>query len=185
MDGHHNATGFSCKKCERPDSAEEQMVACDACQEWEHFTCAGVDRSITDQPYFCSVCKLKNTGGKSKQSLKPPDKQDKRSSRASSKKTTTRANPAPSSISSATRLAMLEAQMKLLEEQEMQQKQDLDAEEELKKREMEEAHRQLEEKKKLLDEENRLRELKLKEEKEILEKRKLMKQQSWRKRTNF
>ncbi|XP_062707592.1 uncharacterized protein LOC134288019 [Aedes albopictus] len=185
MDGHHNATGFNCKKCQRPDSADEQMVACDSCQDWEHFTCAGVDVSIKDQPYVCSECKLKKTGAKPKESLRPPDKQDKKSSRASSKKANSKNNPAPSSVSSATRMAMLQAQLKMIEDQELQQARDLEAEEELKKREMEEAQRQLEEKRKLQEEENRLRELKLREEKEILEKRKIMRQQSAEKKNEL
>ena len=185
MDGHHNATGFNCKKCQRPDSADEQMVACDSCQDWEHFTCAGVDVSIKDQPYVCSECKLKKTGAKPKESLRPPDKQDKKSSRASSKKANSKNNPAPSSVSSATRMAMLQAQLKMIEDQELQQARDLEAEEELKKREMEEPQRQLEEKRKLQEEENRLRELKLREEKEIFEKRKIMRQQSAEKKNEL
>ncbi|XP_058465784.1 uncharacterized protein LOC131439138 [Malaya genurostris] len=45
----------SCKVCNRPDHAED-MVACDCCEKWFHFTCAGVQASICNKPWRCGYC---------------------------------------------------------------------------------------------------------------------------------
>ncbi|XP_058446466.1 uncharacterized protein LOC131427358 [Malaya genurostris] len=45
----------ACLGCDQPDSAED-MVQCDRCDTWWHFTCANVDASIKDQKWMCSKC---------------------------------------------------------------------------------------------------------------------------------
>lgn len=47
---------FSCVACKRPDSADTDMVACDKCNSWWHYTCAGVTDSISVQHWVCSKC---------------------------------------------------------------------------------------------------------------------------------
>nr|XP_029722504.1 uncharacterized protein LOC115263348 [Aedes albopictus] len=44
-----------CKACNRPSHVED-MVACDICGTWFHFTCAGVKASICDKPWRCGYC---------------------------------------------------------------------------------------------------------------------------------
>ncbi|XP_055638295.1 uncharacterized protein LOC129776590 isoform X2 [Toxorhynchites rutilus septentrionalis] len=176
---------FNCRKCDRPDSAEGQMVACDVCQRWEHFGCAGVDENIKKHSYVCSECKMNRTGTKPKQTLKLPVKNVKTTSRASSKKGAAKADTDRSSVSSAARLAMLETELKIVGEQQQLQEQELNAENELKKREIQEAERQLEDKKKMLEEEKRLREKKLQEEKDYYNKQKLIRRQSMEKKNEI
>nr|XP_029723255.1 uncharacterized protein LOC115264082 [Aedes albopictus] len=50
----HEGTN-SCKGCNRPDT-EEDMVACDKCNAWWHFSCAGVQASICDRSWRCPNC---------------------------------------------------------------------------------------------------------------------------------
>ncbi|XP_055633605.1 uncharacterized protein LOC129773952 [Toxorhynchites rutilus septentrionalis] len=45
----------SCVACERPDSAEN-LVACDKCSSWWHYTCAGVTDSVEHKEWTCSGC---------------------------------------------------------------------------------------------------------------------------------
>lgn len=53
---HRNPVPSSCIDCDAPDT--ERMVACDDCDSWTHFDCAGVDDSIglQDRPFKCSNC---------------------------------------------------------------------------------------------------------------------------------
>ncbi|XP_062557204.1 uncharacterized protein LOC134222068 [Armigeres subalbatus] len=46
---------ISCKSCNRPDAAED-MVACDKCNDWWHFGCAGVQASICERSWQCPNC---------------------------------------------------------------------------------------------------------------------------------
>ncbi|XP_055615048.1 uncharacterized protein LOC129761356 [Toxorhynchites rutilus septentrionalis] len=50
-------TGYSCAACDRPDSAEKEMVLCDRCQLWYHFGCAGVSDDIHDVSWRCTECR--------------------------------------------------------------------------------------------------------------------------------
>lgn len=49
-----------CKKCKQPDSAEN-MVGCDSCDTWEHYSCADVTDSIADpnRSWKCGCCREK------------------------------------------------------------------------------------------------------------------------------
>lgn len=48
---------FSCAACSQPDAADD-MVACDKCGQWYHYSCANVDPSITEKEFFCRSCKI-------------------------------------------------------------------------------------------------------------------------------
>lgn len=45
----------SCVACDRPDEAEN-MVQCDACDTWWHFSCAKVTASVSNRSWICSKC---------------------------------------------------------------------------------------------------------------------------------
>lgn len=45
----------NCKACNRPDHAEN-MVACDICGTWFHYTCAGVQSCIRNDSWCCGYC---------------------------------------------------------------------------------------------------------------------------------
>ncbi|XP_062557220.1 uncharacterized protein LOC134222088 [Armigeres subalbatus] len=51
-----------CKKCNRK-GGDDNWVCCDVCQSWEHFRCAGVNESIADKSWKCSVCLTDWDGG--------------------------------------------------------------------------------------------------------------------------
>lgn len=44
----------SCKTCDAEDNLA--MVQCDSCDHWYHFSCVGVDESISDSPWKCNAC---------------------------------------------------------------------------------------------------------------------------------
>ncbi|XP_055918440.1 uncharacterized protein LOC129950533 [Eupeodes corollae] len=46
---------FNCSCCDKPDSAED-MVQCDRCEMWNHFSCANVNSSIRDKAFLCRIC---------------------------------------------------------------------------------------------------------------------------------
>ncbi|XP_058826865.1 uncharacterized protein LOC131686880 [Topomyia yanbarensis] len=45
----------NCVACQRPDSADN-MVQCDQCDGWRHYTCAGVDASVMNRSWVCGDC---------------------------------------------------------------------------------------------------------------------------------
>ncbi|XP_062713284.1 uncharacterized protein LOC134290229 [Aedes albopictus] len=49
-------TGFNCAACDRPDDEESQMVFCDHCQRWYHFSCVGVSADVKDVSWCCQKC---------------------------------------------------------------------------------------------------------------------------------
>ncbi|XP_055585157.1 uncharacterized protein LOC129738006 [Uranotaenia lowii] len=51
----NNSEEYSCVACDRPDSADN-FVACDQCNQWWHYTCAGVTDSIKERPWTCPRC---------------------------------------------------------------------------------------------------------------------------------
>ncbi|XP_062706457.1 uncharacterized protein LOC134287734 [Aedes albopictus] len=56
MAGQHDdrPTG-GCIGCQRPDEVED-MVQCDHCDVWSHYTCAGVDENIANHSWVCGHC---------------------------------------------------------------------------------------------------------------------------------
>ncbi|XP_058816672.1 uncharacterized protein LOC131679946 [Topomyia yanbarensis] len=47
----------NCPLCNNPDD-DDDMVACDQCDTWHHFRCAGVNHSIADRSWRCNKCHL-------------------------------------------------------------------------------------------------------------------------------
>ncbi|XP_055585492.1 uncharacterized protein LOC129738331 [Uranotaenia lowii] len=47
---------YHCVNCPRPDSAED-MVQCDSCDVWWHYSCANVDESVKDVAWVCPGCR--------------------------------------------------------------------------------------------------------------------------------
>ncbi|XP_062708368.1 uncharacterized protein LOC134288235 [Aedes albopictus] len=68
MDGSQDKEGLkgrngeqsSCPDCQRPDSAED-MVQCDHCDVWKHFTCAGVNASVAGRAFVCGDFSAQHT----------------------------------------------------------------------------------------------------------------------------
>lgn len=57
---------FSCKGCNKPDSWED-MVACDKCENWFHYSCASVNiATIHSDEFICVICKAKVVAPESK-----------------------------------------------------------------------------------------------------------------------
>lgn len=48
------AVEFNCDLCSQPDTAD--MVMCDDCSVWTHFSCAKVSEAIKDHPFSCKAC---------------------------------------------------------------------------------------------------------------------------------
>ncbi|XP_062716211.1 uncharacterized protein LOC134291877 [Aedes albopictus] len=197
MEEHRKTAGYSCKSCTRPDTDDEKWVACDSCKLWEHFTCAGVDDSVKNRLYLCNECQSKEAvpAASSSHNFKPPPSEG-RSLRSS----TTRSGLKPlnkvtqlasqfsrsaNSTTSSTRAARLQAQMKLVEEEQLLKEQELEAQEAMRKKEMEEEERRLEERKALLEEEARLRQRKLQEEKEFQKKQQMIRKESLEKKNTL
>ncbi|XP_062713808.1 uncharacterized protein LOC134290646 [Aedes albopictus] len=186
MDGGHGKTVSNCKTCNRPDSADAQMVACDKCQLWEHFTCAGVDETVKDRQYVCNDCIAKVSADKSKRGkqLKADNRSAKSGGRSASRKGS-KIPSIPASQTSSARAAALEAQMKVIEEEKEMKEQELKEQEELKRMELEEEQRQIEEKKQLIEEERRLRQRKLDEQRALLAKQQLIRRESVEKKNEL
>jgi hypothetical protein len=43
--------------CECQQADNEDMVACDGCHAWYHFTCVGLRKAPKSKLYFCPKCK--------------------------------------------------------------------------------------------------------------------------------
>ncbi|XP_055549309.1 uncharacterized protein LOC129732445 [Wyeomyia smithii] len=50
-----------CTSCDDPD-ADQNFVQCDSCDQWWHFTCAGVTDSVNDRAWICSHCNTTPSG---------------------------------------------------------------------------------------------------------------------------
>lgn len=124
----------------------DSMVACDACSKWHHFKCAGVDHTIKDRRWVCKECETGNDCG---QLALPPTKNrtakvgGSKTSKSRSKKAEKTVGSKVSMTSSA-RAAALEAQMRLLEEEEQLNEAELKEREELQRQEFAEEQRKLE-----------------------------------------
>ncbi|XP_062551800.1 uncharacterized protein LOC134217056 [Armigeres subalbatus] len=51
----HNDSASACPDCDRPDWADD-MVQCGECEDWYHFSCVGVSRSVEHRPWTCAEC---------------------------------------------------------------------------------------------------------------------------------
>lgn len=45
----------NCALCTNPDEHDD-MVACDSCQLWHHYSCAKVSASVQDRKWYCPTC---------------------------------------------------------------------------------------------------------------------------------
>ncbi|XP_058456811.1 uncharacterized protein LOC131434173 [Malaya genurostris] len=52
-----NDAESNCAACDRPDTVDE-MVQCDRCNEWWHYSCVGVTSSVSERAWSCSKCNL-------------------------------------------------------------------------------------------------------------------------------
>nr|XP_019530815.1 protein enabled homolog [Aedes albopictus] len=50
-----NVTTSVCPACNRPDWADA-MVQCEECEDWYHFSCVGVTRSVENRHWACDDC---------------------------------------------------------------------------------------------------------------------------------
>ncbi|XP_065094740.1 uncharacterized protein LOC135715349 [Ochlerotatus camptorhynchus] len=46
--------GHTCRACQGPDT--EEMVQCDVCDRWHHFSCVGVSEEVADKSWSCTNC---------------------------------------------------------------------------------------------------------------------------------
>ncbi|XP_055615183.1 uncharacterized protein LOC129761486 [Toxorhynchites rutilus septentrionalis] len=59
-----DVTQYNCPLCTRPDHDEKEMVYCEDCQRWFHFSCAGVEASVKDdENWRCSACRGEDPAG--------------------------------------------------------------------------------------------------------------------------
>ncbi|XP_053686216.1 uncharacterized protein LOC128735749 [Sabethes cyaneus] len=47
--------GQTCKSCAKPDT--DEMVQCDHCDGWHHYSCVGVTDDVANQSWSCTNCK--------------------------------------------------------------------------------------------------------------------------------
>ncbi|XP_055622592.1 uncharacterized protein LOC129766151 [Toxorhynchites rutilus septentrionalis] len=132
----------NCQSCARKDSAEAEMVQCDACKLWEHFSCAGLDDHIkqSSASYFCKGCDKQGTSGDDHLQVPVTDHHPakgsktgpKTSSRKGSKHRAKCIDPT-GSVSSSVRMTVLTEQLKLNEEERVMKEQELKEQEEMNK----------------------------------------------------
>lgn len=178
-----NNSGYNCHSCHEHDAADA-MVACDVCGNWHHFKCVGVDDTVKTRRWLCQECDSATVSGL----LSLPQAKDKvnkcggsKTSRSRSKKPVKSVGSKVSMTSSA-RAAALEAQMRLLEEEERLKEIELKEQEELQRREFAEEQRKLEAKKKIMEEETKLHETELLKQKALQEKMMLIRRESMEKK---
>ncbi|XP_053698939.1 uncharacterized protein LOC128745898 [Sabethes cyaneus] len=84
----HKNDAHDCGACDRPNSADVGMVACDACCVWYHYSCARVSPGVENREWRCSPClsvadtATKKPAKSSMTSLNVPDAVLNESSRA-------------------------------------------------------------------------------------------------------
>lgn len=178
-----NTSGYNCHSCKELDVVDS-MVACDVCNSWHHFKCVGVDYTVKDRRWVCQKCDL----GSSSSLLNPPQAKEKTAKGGGSKTSKSRSKKPEKtigskvSVTSSARAAALEAQMRLLEEEELMKEKELKEQEEMQRQEFAEEQRKLEVKKKLLEEETNLREAELTKQKALQEKMMLLRRESMEKK---
>ncbi|XP_055590152.1 uncharacterized protein LOC129742295 [Uranotaenia lowii] len=165
-------TGRECMCCERSNDAED-MVCCDGCGLWAHYSCVGVDATIKKQPWKCSSCT-------NQLQVPKPTKSGLRSNAGSGK--------ASSKTSTKTDATLVES-FKQLEKEHKEKEKALEEERQLREKllEMERSLRikQMAQEKELrqkeLDLEREMKERQLEQDREYMEKR-LAKQKEFQKR---
>lgn len=169
---------YTCQSCDRPDQAEPRMIACDNCRKWQHLSCAGVDSTIDDYSnlrFTCKGCRIKVSSAKGGSLLRIPSTD--RSTRSSTRKGVN----VPSHISS--ERSVLEAQLKVVEEQQQLEERELEEQAEIQQREIDEVQRSLEERKSLLEAERQLRERQLAMDKEVQARQQQIRKESLEKKS--
>ncbi|XP_029719372.1 uncharacterized protein LOC109412164 [Aedes albopictus] len=99
--------GHTCKTCRGPDT--EDMVQCDRCDGWFHFSCVGVSEEVTDKSWSCTNCVTAKWIQRTKTALEESalhrkeniDQRSTRSQPVGNIATSTRVNPVilPASVS--------------------------------------------------------------------------------------
>ncbi|XP_062713760.1 uncharacterized protein LOC134290608 [Aedes albopictus] len=177
----------NCVFCSKPDEHDD-MVACDSCQLWHHYSCADVDASVKDRDWRCTNCVMDRTGAKPKGTAIPSDnlavpvkKSGAKSSAGSKTSRRSKKGIGEQSVTSSARMR-LELELRAVEEQQKIREEELAAEKELK-----ELERKLEEElreKELAIEVKRIAEAKAALTKRISEEREFkMKQMEIRRRS--
>ncbi|XP_062705726.1 uncharacterized protein LOC134287612 [Aedes albopictus] len=97
---------ITCKTCQGPDT--EDMVQCDRCDGWYHFSCVGVSEEVADKSWSCTNCVTANWIQRTKTALEESarhgdenyDRKSTRSQPVVNIATSTRVNPVipPTSI---------------------------------------------------------------------------------------
>ncbi|XP_055643357.1 uncharacterized protein LOC129779730 [Toxorhynchites rutilus septentrionalis] len=52
----------NCASCSKPDTHDD-MVACDSCDSWHHYSCVKVDERVKDRKWNCPSCELRAKQG--------------------------------------------------------------------------------------------------------------------------
>ncbi|XP_058827890.1 uncharacterized protein LOC131687819 [Topomyia yanbarensis] len=182
---------YDCVICNCPDHVED-MVACDTCQLWFHYSCAKVDASIKTRHWLCESCgplddseqsgRPTRTKKKVEQLklLKVPAGSEKTSgksiagSKTSSRKIKNIVVDERASVSSSVR-ARLELELGIIEEQQKLQELELSAEKEM--RDLERAQEKLMKDQELAIEVKRLAEERAFQEQKLAEEREFRKKQ--------
>lgn len=178
-----NTSGYNCLSCNEHDTVDS-LVACDACGSWHHFKCVGVDHTVKSRRWICQKCDL----GSSSTLLNPLPTKEKTAKGGGSKTSRSRSKKVEKtigskvSITSSARAAALEAQMRLLEEEEALREEELQQQEELQRKEFAEEQRKLNMKKMLMEEETKLREAELSKQKALQEKIMVLRRESMEKK---
>ncbi|XP_062707818.1 uncharacterized protein LOC134288101 [Aedes albopictus] len=159
----------------RPIGAD--MVACDSCQMWCHYTCAKVEAEVKNREWYCSTCEplAKELPPTRPVKLTVSEKDSKRSGKSTAGSKTSRKTKktiGDKSVTSSVR-ARLALEMQVLEEQQRMQEEVLAAEKEIK-------DLQLQHEREVMEKERAFEARKLADEKAFLE-RKMAEELEYRK----
>ncbi|XP_062702184.1 uncharacterized protein LOC134285456 [Aedes albopictus] len=132
----NNAPQRSCAFCSQPDEHDD-MVACDTCQHWHHYSCAKVDASVKDREWQCTNCTMEGKGAKPKGTANPLEnlpvpvrKSGAKSSAGSKTSRRSKKGIGEQSVTSSSRMR-LELELKAVEDQQKIREEELAAEKEL------------------------------------------------------
>ena len=119
-DGEESA----CATCDRPDSVED-MVACDTCSSWFHFTCANVNEDVSNQPWKCMSCGTPNRNQSVPILLLLPTSGGESSKECKTGGSKKSANKGSVSVASSVKNRAIEIEIRMIEEQERIKEQEL------------------------------------------------------------